>query len=47
MMWAVFDTQERRMCWLFSSLERATEIAARMNLTTYAGRYVPKGCARA
>jgi hypothetical protein len=41
-MWAVFDTEERRIKWLFSSLERAVEIAARMNCTTYTGRYVPK-----
>lgn len=43
-MWAVFDTEQRRIVWLFSSFERAVQIAARMNCKTHSGRFVPKGC---
>jgi hypothetical protein len=44
--WAIFDTKARRIVWLMSRLERAVEIAARMNLATEHDRFVPKACVR-
>lgn len=41
-MWAVFDTQEQSIKWLFSSLDKAVEMAARMDSTTFTARHVPK-----